>query len=142
MLEGIQPEISGFPVLLLLKPFLRSKMEIKAAARPSQVVRRQRVFPSGASAHIAVDTILRAQTVVSMGLNYKKWDNLPDYSSSSPSSSEEDNTTETGRTSKRYARQKSKIAASLRLQAMAAADEGRPRGVLVAVAWDSHCGEW
>ncbi|KAI8820862.1 uncharacterized protein EV422DRAFT_620277 [Fimicolochytrium jonesii] len=72
-----------------------------------------------------------------MGLNYKKWDNLPDYSSSSSSSSEDDNSSAPSQ--RRFVKEKEKVAATLRLEALAAADGGRPKGVLLAVPWDSHC---
>ncbi|KAJ3020163.1 hypothetical protein HKX48_001215 [Thoreauomyces humboldtii] len=59
-----------------------------------------------------------------MGLNYQKWDNLSDYSSSS----EDESGKATSET----------VAATLRLKAMAA-DDTRPTGLLVTVPWDSHC---
>ncbi|KAJ3174412.1 hypothetical protein HDU88_000380 [Geranomyces variabilis] len=59
-----------------------------------------------------------------MGLNYNKWDSLDAYSSDSEDSDSEAN--------------RSKIAATLRLKSLAA-DDTRPKGLLLTVPWDSNC---
>lgn len=59
-------------------------------------------------------------TNTTMGIDYHKWDYLDEYSSS-----DED--------------EREKVLATLKLKALAT-DDSRPKGLLLTVPWDTHCG--